>query len=96
MPRSDALIRAQEKYLNKILSNPDLKKQYYDKMKEYNKKHRDIIKSTPSLYEEHKRINRENARKYYYDNLEKMREKNRNNYHIRKNKNIMTTPPQVA
>jgi hypothetical protein len=84
MPRSEAMIKAQKKYYNKIISDPILKEQYFNKNKVYYKRYRDKIKDTDDF----KIKNRENAKKYYYEHHEEIKEKNKMYYHTKKNKVI--------
>jgi hypothetical protein len=81
MPRSPAMIKAQQKYYQKIMNDPILKEQYLNKSKIYYKRYRDKIKETDDF----KIKNRDNAKKYYYENQEMIKEKNKMYYHTKKN-----------
>jgi hypothetical protein len=81
MPRSPAMIKAQQKYYQKIMNDPILKEQYLNKNKIYYKRYRDKIKETDDF----KIKNRDNAKRYYYENQETIKEKNKMYYHIKKN-----------
>jgi hypothetical protein len=70
--------------MEKIMNDPERKAQYYEKMKTYNSKYKEKVKENPEKLEHFKAVNRDNAKRYYYDNIEKVREKNRNYYHQRK------------
>lgn len=81
MPRTEAMIKAQKKYYQKMMSDPELKQQYLNKNKIYYKRYIDKIKDT----DEFKIKNRDNSKKYYYEHHEEIKQKNKDYYHYKKN-----------
>ena len=80
MPVSEALREAQKRYYNKIMSNPETKKVFLEKSKKYLENYRNKIKHT----EQYIMKQRENAKKYYYNHHEEVKEKNKKYYHDNK------------
>lgn len=80
MPRSEAMKKAQLKYYQKIINNPDLKKVYYEKNKKYIDNYRNKNKDN----EDYKLKKRESAKKYYYLHQDEIKEKNKLYYQNKK------------
>lgn len=82
--RTEAQIKAQKRYYEKIMNDPEKKKILYEKMKQYNKNYNNKIKlENTELYNIKKEKAREYSKKYYYNNLERIREKNKQYYYIK-------------